>query len=226
MTWQASSEHEKNHITKKLSNKMRNIYVVPDFTPKPLQSLNDKFQPREKGSLRILFLSRISPMKNLDFLLKVLAKVEIFVELSIYGPKEDPDYWNFCQNLIKGLPNNISVNVGKEISFEKITNIFDKHDLFISPTRGEAFGNAIIESLSYGLPAMISDKTLWKNDKFGGLEILRLDQNSWVEAITKWSKFEGRILKKKRQAALDYAKHDYSNSLALKKNKELFYSAL
>ena len=226
LTWQASSEHEKNHITKKLSNKMRNIYVVPDFTPKPLQSLNDKFQPREKGSLRILFLSRISPMKNLDFLLKVLAKVEIFVELSIYGPKEDPDYWNFCQNLIKVLPNNISVNVGKEISFEKITNIFDKHDLFISPTRGEAFGNAIIESLSYGLPAMISDKTLWKNDKFGGLEILRLDQNSWVEAITKWSKFEGRILKKKRQAALDYAKHDYSNSLALKKNKELFYSAL
>ena len=85
----ASSEHEKNHITKKLSNKMRNIYVVPDFTPKPLQSLNDKFKPKEKGSLRLLFLSRISPMKNLDFLLKVLAKVEILVELSIYVPKED-----------------------------------------------------------------------------------------------------------------------------------------
>ena len=73
---------------------------------------------------------------------------------------------------------------------------------------------------------MISDKTLWKPDVQGGLEVLTLDEHVWSEAITKWSKFGDQMLKKKRQAALNYAKNDYKNSLTLKKNKELFYSVL
>jgi hypothetical protein len=53
---------------------------------------------------------------------------------------------------------------------------------------------------------------------------LALDEHIWLETIIKWSKFDDHILKKKRQAALNYAKNYYNTDLPLKKNKEFFYS--
>ena len=71
---------------------------------------------------------------------------------------------------------------------------------------------------------LISDKTLWKEDNFGGLEVLELAEHLWVQKIIKWSKYNDQIIKNKRKAALNYAKNDYKSNLALKKNKELFNS--
>lgn len=227
LNWQASSAHEKKDIIRNFKNIEKKIYVVEDFTPLPLKSIyNDKVKSRSVGALRLLFLSRISPMKNLDFLLRVLSKVKTSIELSIYGPKEDLIYWKQCLNLICGLPKNINVKICDELKLEQTTDIFLQHDLFISPTRGEAFGNAIIESVSSGLPAIISDKTLWRPDPNGGIEVLRLEENIWIDTITKWSKLDELTLKNKRQAALDYANDVYQNNLTLKKNKEFFYSVL
>ena len=227
LNWQASSEYERKDIINTLGNIAQRIYIVADFPPLPLKSIyKNNVKTRARGCLRLLFLSRISPMKNLDFLLRVLTKVEVSIKLSIYGPKEDVGYWKECLNLINKLPSNIKISIGNEVAQEQVINIFDQHDLFVSPTRGEAFGNAIIESLSAGLPALISDKTSWKPDQEGGLEVLKLDQHKWVNIITKWSKFENQIFKKKRQTALNYAKNYYKDSLTLKKNKEFFNSDL
>ena len=129
-------------------------------------------------------------------------------------------------SLIYGLPKNINVKICDELKLDQTTNILLLHDLFISPTRGEAFGNAIIESVSSGLPAIISDKTLWRPDPNGGIEVLRLEENLWIDTITKWSKYDELTLKNKRQAALDYANDIYQKNLTLKKNKEFFYSVL
>ena len=227
LNWQAASEHEREDIISKLGKKAQQICIVPDFPPLPLKSIyKNNIESRATGCLRILFLSRISPMKNLDFLLKVLAKVKVSVKLSIYGPKEDLNYWKECLNLIDKLSSNTKVIIGDEVPQEQVISIFGQHDLFVSPTKGEAFGNAIIESLSAGLPALISDKTLWNPDQEGGLEVLELNKYKWVDTITKWSKFENQILKKKRQMALNYAKNYYEDTLTLKKNKEFFYSVL
>jgi glycosyltransferase involved in cell wall biosynthesis len=227
LNWQASSEHEKKDIINIFGNKVVKIFVVPDFAPLSLKSGNNNYiKSRMTGALRLLFLSRISPMKNLDFFLSVLSKVKVYVELSIYGPKEDLKYWKKCLNLIDKLPSNIKVTINDEVPLNQVANIFDRHDLFISPTMGEAFGNAIIESLSAGLPALISDKTLWKPDKKGGLQVLTLNETPWVKTITNWSKFSSYKLKKKRQAASNYALAYYKKSFALKKNKQLIYSVL
>jgi hypothetical protein len=86
------------------------------------------------------------------------------------------------------------------------------------------FYHIIIEALIAGVPAIISDKTFWKSDEEGALEVLALDEHIWLETIIKWSKFDDHILKKKRQAALNYAKNYYNTDLPLKKNKEFFYS--
>ena len=63
-------------------------------------------------------------MKNLDFLLKVLSKVRGSLELSIVGPKEDLKYWKKCVELIKKLPSNIKIHIGKEIAPNKVQKKF------------------------------------------------------------------------------------------------------
>ena len=178
---------------------------------------------RKPGPLRIVFLSRISPMKNLSFLLRVLQKVNFPIQLSIYGPKEDLSYWKECLYLIDQLPSNIKLLIGDQVPYKQVKSILQKHDVFVLPTLGENFGHIIIEALIAGVPVIISDKTFWESDEEGALEALPLDEHVWLERIIKWSKFDDHILKKKRQAALTYAKNYYNTDLVIK-NKEFFYS--
>jgi glycosyltransferase involved in cell wall biosynthesis len=222
INWQASTKQEKKDISRKLDNTATKIFIAPDLvTSSLIRKSKSKF--RAPGPLRLLFLSRIVPMKNLYFLLKVLIKVHTFIELSIYGPKEDFNYWYKCKSLIDKLAPNIKVTIGAAVPNDETLNIFEKHDLFVLPTLGENFGHAIFESIASGLPAIISNRTFWKPDQ-DCLEVLKLDENLWIEAIIKWSKFSDRTLKIKRQAALNYAKKYYNSGLSIKKNKELFYS--
>ena len=68
LNWQASSHYEKKDIIRELSGTAQQIFVAPDLTAF-MSDNNSNFKLRSPGSLRLLFLSRISPMKNLDFLL-------------------------------------------------------------------------------------------------------------------------------------------------------------
>ena len=222
--WQASSDNEKKDILRNFRIAQTHIDIAPDlifYEPIALNYLS----LRKPGPLRIVFLSRISPMKNLSFLLRVLQKVNFPIQLSIYGPKEDLSYWKECLYLIDQLPSNIKLLIGDQVPHKQVKSILQKHDVFVLPTLGENFGYIIIEALIAGVPVIISDKTFWESDEEGALEALALDEHVWLERIIKWSKFDDHILKKKRQAALTYAKNYYNTDLALKKNKEFFYSA-
>ena len=165
-------------------------------------------------------------MKNLDFLLRILTKIKITVELSIYGPKEDLNYWKHCLNLIDKLPPNIKLSINDEVIQNQVINIFKKHDLFVLPTRGENFGYVIIESLSAGLPALISDKTSWKPNAESGLQTLLLDEHKWAKVITNWCKFDDEMLMKTRYDSLNYAMNYNVKNSSLKKNRVLFNSVL
>jgi glycosyltransferase involved in cell wall biosynthesis len=68
--WQASSDNEKKDILLNFRITERIIYIAPDLISHEPIGLN-YISSRKPGPLRIVFLSRISPMKNLNFLLKV-----------------------------------------------------------------------------------------------------------------------------------------------------------
>ena len=220
--WQASSENEKKDILRNFRIAQTHIDIAPDLISYEPIALN-YLSLRKPGPLRIVFLSRISPKKNLNFLLRVLQKVNFSIQLSIYGPREDLSYWKECLYLIDQLPSNIKLLIGDQVPHKQVKSILQKHDVFVLPTLGENFGHIIIEALIAGVPVIISDKTFWESDEEGALEALALDEYVLLERIIKWSKFDDHILKKKRQAALTYAKNYYNTDLALK-NKEFFYS--
>ncbi|WP_432905537.1 glycosyltransferase [Micromonospora matsumotoense] len=110
---------------------------------------------------RLVFIGRISPIKNLDLLIAALAQVRAQVRLDIYGPLEDSKYWQRCVELRAALPDPSVVSYRGELRPEQVGETFSRYDAFVLPTRGENFGNAIAESLAACCPVICSDRTPW-----------------------------------------------------------------
>jgi glycosyltransferase involved in cell wall biosynthesis len=109
VVWQASSEHEETDIRRWFWNDVL-VVVAPDLPP--MVHSSDEFPPKSdkiEGCLKIVFLSRISRMENLDGALKMLKGLKGQVQFNIYVPMEDKVYWAECQKIITGLPENIEV---------------------------------------------------------------------------------------------------------------------
>lgn len=169
LTWQASSEYEQADIERAMGRTATRIAIAPDLpafhTLMDIQSVSrEKTEP-----LRVVFLSRISPKKNLDFALRVLRYVTAPVEFNIYGPQEDQAYWRQCESLIDALPKHIQVRSFGAVPPHQVSDIMASHDLFFLPTRGENYGHVIAEALSAGTPVLISDTTAWRGLEQAGV---------------------------------------------------------
>jgi glycosyltransferase involved in cell wall biosynthesis len=114
------------------------------------------------GTIRIIFLSRIVPKKNLLTALRMLKDIQGAIEFNIYGPPEDASYWNRCLEEIRTLPRNIGVEFHSLVDHSTVEAIFSTHHLFLFPTLGENYGHVIYEALSAGCPVLISDRTPWR----------------------------------------------------------------
>jgi glycosyltransferase involved in cell wall biosynthesis len=222
--WQASSQLEAEDIRGVFGKAAINIQIAPDLNSliRPIP----KKRTYKKGSvLKLVFLSRISPMKNLDFLIRFLSEVSYPVQLNILGPKEDIQYWKECNKLINKMPKHIKVIISGEVFPEKVQEAFSKFDLFVFPTRGENFGHVIPEALSSGTPVLLSDKTPWQEDKSTspGLQIIPLCELKWTKAIEQWANFSDEEILKRRQAAKNYFKKiKLKNKKSILLNKQLF----
>ena len=138
--------------------------------------------------MRLVFISRISPKKNLVRLLEALAKVPVRTSLDIYGPKEDAHYWRECESLISSLPSHIEVTYSGALRPAEVPATFSRYDAFAFPTLGENFGHVIAESLASGCPVVCSDTTPWSAvlERGGGEVIPDLTADSWAEVLTRW----------------------------------------
>lgn len=159
----ASSEYEKNDILCSLpfisTNKVHKAIDLPqknNFVPS-INTNNSSFD------IKIIFLSRISPMKNLDYALNCLKQVTKNICFDIYGPIEDQQYWEKCEEKIKDLPKNITCRYKGIIEPKDILQTFSKYDLFFFPTKGENYGHVIAEALAAGTQVLLSDQTPWRN---------------------------------------------------------------
>lgn len=233
LIWQASSEFESEDIRRTLPNVLvaSNILVAPDLLPLPIQTIEDAASThsdaRSPGPLRIVFLSRISPKKNLDYLLRALSKVNVGVALTIYGPAEDSVYWLHCQSLIQALPSHITVTYQGEVTHEQVSQTFAAHDVFVFPTRGENFGHVIYESLAAGTAVIVSDQTPWLTDPHGAVEVLTLEQpDVWTSVINQRAGFNDQAYTAQRKVAMSYTMRYMETSKAVEQNRRLFLSAL
>lgn len=188
--WHASSAHEVDDIKREFGITDDLIVTALDLPAKISEdNFPDSRSDSDNEELNIVFLSRISPKKNLDYALRVLKSVTAGVKFDIYGPIEDRAYWELCEGLISSLSANIEVNYCGLAHPDNVAKTFAGYDLFLFPTRGENYGHVIAESLSVGTPVLISDQTPWKNLESEGLgwDISLDDPKAFINLIEKMS---------------------------------------
>lgn len=167
LVWQATSKAETNDIRRVVAPNCE-IYLVPNLPAKPI-FVSGVRSPKVSGEVRLVFLSRVSPIKNLDFLLEVLQNIRgRRVCLDIFGSIGEKKYWNQCQPLIASLGGKVDVQYRGEIRNELVAETLATYHFFVLPTAGENFGHAIFEALGAGLPVVISDRTPWQNMETSG----------------------------------------------------------
>ncbi|GHB57427.1 hypothetical protein GCM10008107_02910 [Psychrosphaera saromensis] len=226
ITWQASSEYESQDIINVMGRKSK-VLVAPnlpsyfsgiEFTDEYVNKID------ENKPLKIIFLSRISPMKNLTFALEVLNKVTVNVEFSIYGTKEDIDYWSKCEHLIKNLPMNINVKYCGPVPHNEVQTIFSNGDLYFLPTLGENYGHVIYEALSCGLPVLISDQTPWKDlmSKNLGWDLSLDSMSPYIEAINSFASIDTNERLTQKNTIVKFAKEIFQDNNAVEMNRTLF----
>jgi glycosyltransferase involved in cell wall biosynthesis len=201
VTWQASSQHEKADILQfyfreHAIGKSSSVIIAPDMPGSPLVGERGRLTCKTFGQLKVLFLSRISPKKNLYGALVMLHGLRGRVTFDIYGPIEDQNYWEKCTEIIDTLPDNIKVRYLGVLPNERVVEVMAEYDLFFFPTLGENFGHVILEAFVAGCPVLISDQTPWRGLEAKGIgwdlsldspdlfmaalhECLRMDDASW-----------------------------------------------
>lgn len=128
-----------------------------------------EFPPKPAGSLRIIFLARIVPKKNLADALAALRSLRGRIHFTICGPREDKAYWEKCRRLMEDMPSNVVVEVSGAVPPEQVRPTLLAHDVFLLPTLGENFGHVIAEALQAGCPLVISDQTPWRRLRESGV---------------------------------------------------------
>lgn len=198
LTWHITSDSEMDNVRVALADFKSDIphsailasnFFAPPFISKILPVDKDK----KSKMIRIMFLSRVTRKKNLDFVLTVLRDVKQNVALDIYGPQEDLQYWQECEQVIPSLPPHIQVTYHGSVTPDQVPQVMAQHHLFFLPTRGENFGHVIAEAWAAGCPVLISDQTPWRDLEAKGI--------GWDLPLTEPERFQQVI---EQVAAMDH----------------------
>jgi glycosyltransferase involved in cell wall biosynthesis len=225
--WQASSTEEEADIRRCFGNKA-SVSIAPNLRSSchgDVQALTKRKLP---GKATIAFLSRISRMKNLDGALRLLAGVRGRVELHVYGPKEDPEYWDQCTRIIAALPNNIRVEYHGAVQNDKVPETLATHDLFLLPTLGENFGHVLLEAFLAGLPVITSDRTPWREltAKRVGFDLPLEQPDAFQAAIQQFVDMDEAQYRQWSESARRYGRQVAADPSVVEANRKLFVSVL
>ena len=229
LTWQASSELERSDILRILpyvrpSEIREAMDIAPVHDDKPF----DRPVRRSDLPLRVCFLSRLSPKKNIDFALRALSLVKAQATFTVYGPIGHPKYWSSCEALAAALPSNLTVVYAGELHPNEVKGRLAQHDLFFFPTLGENYGHVIHEALGAGLPVLISDQTPWGDVVERGVGwVLPLDSEAeFARKIDDFAICEDFQVEAIKEAARKYAAEISAKRDVIEANRQLFTSVI
>lgn len=218
--FQASSDYEAQDIKRVLGNNV-DIRIAEDIGA---QEFARTIPQRNSEITRIIFISRISPMKNLLQSLQILQQVKSPIVYDIFGPIEDKDYWAKCEAAIKQLPTHIEVSHKGSLNPDQVVDTMATYDMFFMPTLGENYGHVIAEAFCAGLPVLIADTTPWRQleEKDIGWDIPLNRSDKFVQVIDEFAALPDEEYQAKRQKVLRWAKHKFSQRDAIEANIAMF----
>lgn len=209
LLWKVTSEIEAED-TRQLNVRRPKIFIAPNLSPKTIlpDFRHDDKPKKVAGTARLVYLSRIHPVKNLDFLLDALSNVSGDVKLDIFGPVDaDEDYMETCRNLVDELSGSVSVTFKGGIEHSKVAQTLFEYEFFVLPSRTENFGHVFVEALAAGCPLVISDRTPWTGLEYKriGWDIPLKDMGKWVEVLEHCVRMDEAEYASLSKAARDFA---------------------
>lgn len=228
--WHASTDFEMRDIERVRRVRRTDIRIAINITEKSEQ-IEPEVAPLEvqgNAALRVCFLSRIAPMKNLTFALNVLAKTNIPIQFTICGPKESSAYWSECQKLIDSLPSNVVAIYEGSVEPSQVRKTIARHDVFFVPTLGENFGHVFLEAFSAGVPVLVSDKTPWRGlqKRKLGWDIDLDRPEDFGNALEELANYDVVRRREMRASCFQFAIEKMESKEALMMNRRLFLDAL
>ncbi|SFU95574.1 glycosyltransferase [Halomonas korlensis] len=222
--FQVSSDFEAEDIRRALGSGV-DIRVAENIGS---QEFAVYLESRTSGPLRAVFVSRISPMKNLLAALEMLRNVQQPLAYDIYGPIEDHDYWRECEKVISAMPSHIQVQHKGTLNPDEVVKTLVKYDVFFFPTKGENYGHVIAEALCAGLPILIADTTPWRNlqDLGIGWDLPLTNPETFSAILDELVAMSAKDHFCMRQKVLAWAKNKFVNPEAIEANKAMFEYAL
>ena len=132
--------------------------------------------------VRFSFIGRISKEKNLEFLNSVWKKFAAKhddVELMYVG------YGWYLEEIKKFYEGDNSVHFAGEQGGETLASLYADSDFFLFPSVTDTFGNVVVEAMSTGTPALVSDyggpHDIVMDNAAG--RILPIDEEAWLKAL-------------------------------------------
>ena len=132
--------------------------------------------------VRFSFIGRISKEKNLEFLngvWKKFAAQHSDVELMYVG------YGWYLEEIKKFFAGDNSVHFAGEQGGEMLASLYADSDFFLFPSVTDTFGNVVVEAMSTGTPAIVSNyggpHDIVMDEAAG--RILPIDENAWLNAM-------------------------------------------
>jgi glycosyltransferase involved in cell wall biosynthesis len=165
----ATDEQERQDIRSRLGVADGRIAVLSNFPEPPAEDVTRL--NKRAGTVRMLYLARIAPIKRLLLLVNTLGRLsaESKVSLTIAGPIEDAAYWAACERAIAALPPHVTIECREAVPHGQVRGLLASHHFYVLPTLGENFGHGIIEALGTGRPVIISDQTPWRGLQAAGV---------------------------------------------------------
>lgn len=161
--WHASTVEEEKEIRKNFGRKAK-VHVAQNIPVAQKLKLDDILNNKKKGSIKFLFVSRISVKKNLHLAVLALKQIKTDkpVQFDIYGVIEDQEYWDSFKDELNSAEN-VEITYRGVVPPSELPQIYADANFLILPTKHENYGHVIVEAWSNGCPVIISRNTPWKN---------------------------------------------------------------
>ncbi|MBM7558305.1 glycosyltransferase [Marinitoga litoralis] len=177
----------------------------------------------------ILFVGRLGPEKNIDFLIKVIHEVyheEKNIKFVIVGDGVERDK---LEDIV------IDYDLHEKVIFtggqprEKVLDAYKQADLFIFASYTETQGLVVLESMAAGTPVVALGKMgvydLLNHENAGGIMIKELNENDFAHEILRVLR-DKELYKNLSENAINFVKENYSIEVSVKKILEVYENLL
>ncbi len=227
VNWHASSTAEEERIRQVFAPPASRMFLASNLPEMPQDSVS-RTQAKQPGVLRIVLAARISPMKNTLAAIRMAGQLEGEVELDLWGPLENREYWAACQQQMLLCRSNVKVRYRGEVAHEQLHALLHGYDAMLLPTLGENFGHSIIEALSAGLPVVISDRTPWRGlvDAGVGADVPLDNEPEFVRQLKRLQTMNDNEMQNVRAACVRYVTAWQAGNANLDVYRKMFNSVI